>query len=411
MRIFHFKNPAAPAEVPDVVAPEAEVPAVEPPGTGSARKPKDVRNTIRIVIRFLALVVLVGSVVSLAVTEYRSYLSKRNFDDIRDSIPTEAIEEVFHHPTDAVVVTPEPGETYETLLSTDLLITSDGVMPQYVPLYRQNPQLAGWIRFPGWKKFPIDYPIMFSGDNAFYLRRDFTKNNSSEGCIFMDGSNDPRSIGRNLVVYGHAMRSKTMFGNIEDYPENTVSWSSRHTIYIDLLWTRLEYEVFSTYYTSSDEDYRRTYFSTDEDFGAYADLLKSRSAHDFGVEVGPRDRILTLSTCQNYVGHDRRVAVHAKLVRRIVFNRSNQSSAEITGVPEGVTGAVVPTNSPTRTPTPGPTSEIPSPSVEPTVDPTPEVTPDPAASPTPDASLSPTLTPDPAASPTLDPNLTPTIFP
>ena len=412
MKLFHFKKTVAPtevidAEIPDAEVPFAEVSATELPATGSARKPRDGRNTIRLVVRGVALLVLVGSLGSLALTEYQNYMAKRNFDDIRNTIPTEPIEDVFDHPTDAVVVTPEPGDTFETLLSNDVLITSDGVLPQYVPLYRQNPQLAGWIRFPGFSTYPIDYPVMFSGDNAFYLRRDFKKHYSPDGCIFMDGSNDPLAIDRNIVLYGHAMRSKTMFGNIEDYPENKVSWESEHTIYVDLLWTRLEYEVFSTYYISSAGDYRRTYFSNDTDFGEYVDLLKSRSAHDFGVEVGPRDRILTLSTCQNDVGHDRRVAVHAKLVRRIIFNRSNVSSADITGVPSGVTGAVVPTNMPTRTPTPAPSLEMPSPSVEPTVVPSPEVTVDPTPVPTPE----PTLTPDPGASPTTDPAATPTLDP
>jgi sortase B len=378
-------------------------PAIQIRKVDPTRKPGNARNTIRLIVRVVALVVLVGSLVSLAITEYQYYQARRDFDVIRNTLPTESIEEVFNHPTDAVVVTPEPGETYETLLSSDILITSDGVQPQYVQLYRKNPQLAGWIRFPGWPLYPIDYPIMYSGDNDFYLRRDFSKKHSSAGCIFMDGANDPHTIGRNLVLYGHAMRSRTMFGNIEDYPENKTGWETSHTIYIDLLWTRLEYEVFSTYYTTSTADYRQTYFADDAGFGSYVDMLKARSAHDFGVEVGPRDRILTLSTCQNDVGHDRRVAVHAKLIRRIVFNRSNISSAEITGVPPGVTGAVVPTDVPKNTPTPLLSPELPSPTLEPTVDPTLE----PSPVPTPDPDLSPIPTLDPTLEPTLA--LTPAI--
>ena len=85
-------------------------------------------------------------------------------------------------------MTDAPDAPYTVFLSEDERITSDGVLPEYVGLYRRNDDLSGWLRFPGSTKYPIDYPILWSGDNDYYLRRDFTKRFSMIGVPFFDGA-------------------------------------------------------------------------------------------------------------------------------------------------------------------------------------------------------------------------------
>ncbi len=342
-------------------------------------KALDRKERIRIVLRTLSLVVLVISLGAFVVLEVQALLADKAYRDLRNERPTVPVDSLFDTPGVSATPsegTPEPTLPYAVIHSTDELTTSDGVLPEYILLYKKNPQLAGWINFPGWTRFPIDYPVMYSGDNSFYLRRDFEKKYSGAGCLFFDGGNDPTSLSRNFVIYGHAMQAKHMFGNLGNFPSTPAAYKATRFIYVDLLWARLKYEVFSTYYIPATGDYRRTSFANDDELLQYAETLKSRSVYDYGVTLSPGDRILTLSTCQNET-EGMRVAVHARLVAMVVYDKSSLSTADITGVPEGVTGAAVPTRYvlPTHVPTKAPAS--------PTPGATPRATPEVTAEPTP----------------------------
>ena len=314
---------------------------------------RNLKDWIRLAVQVIAVVVLVVSLSLIAVREYQYYKADQDYKDIRSEVPTLSIAAVFDSPTGMAVVSPTISAPFETLKATDVLLTSDGILPEYVTLYKLNPQMAGWIRFPGWTTKPVDYPIMYSGDNSYYLYRDFNQHSSYSGSLFMDGANDPRTLDRNIVVYGHAMKDKSMFGHLDGYPSTPSYYESNRIIYVDLLWTRLEYEVFSTYYIQASGEYRQTHFSSDKEFGDYVAMLKARSVFDFGVDVGPTDDILTLSTCQPSVDGLRAV-IHARLVRQIVYDRSDISSAQISGTPTGATSAVVPSYMPKNQPSPTP---------------------------------------------------------
>jgi len=345
-------------------------------------KSLDRKERLRIVLRTLSLIVLFASITAFVVLEIRQIQADKAYRDLRSERPTVPVDSIFDSPSAAPSLpegTPEPTPPYVVILSSGGLMTSDGVLPEYIQLYKQNPQLAGWLTFPGWTYFPIDYPVMYSGDNEAYLRHDFNKQYSTAGCLFFDGDNDPKSLSRNFVVYGHAMRAKHMFGNLTDLPSKPKVCNANRYIYVDLLWTRLKYEVFSTYYIPASGDYRRSDFASDAEFLAYAEVLKSRSTFDYGVTLSPGDRLLTLSTCQNAI-EGNRVAVHARLVAQVLYERSSQSTADISGPPEGVTGLAVPTLL-VLTPRPTGVTDIPTPTA--TVEPTPEATAEPTQDPTP----------------------------
>ena len=60
----------------------------------------------------------------------------------------------------------------------DMKTDKGTVIGEYVDLYKQNPDIIGWIKIDG---TPIDYPVMFTPeDNEFYLNRDFDKNDSKD---------------------------------------------------------------------------------------------------------------------------------------------------------------------------------------------------------------------------------------
>ena len=60
----------------------------------------------------------------------------------------------------------------------------------------------------------INYPVMQNGD--FYLHRNVYKNYSSSGTPYL-AEHCNLKTSDNLIIYGHHMKNKAMFGALEDY--------------------------------------------------------------------------------------------------------------------------------------------------------------------------------------------------
>ena len=88
-------------------------------------------------------------------------------------------------------------------------------LAQYEALNRQNPDMQGWIRIEGTK---VDYPVMYTPDEPeFYINRNFDKEKSSYGMIFIDGDCRVDQSTPNILIYGHHMKNGDMFAEIEKY--------------------------------------------------------------------------------------------------------------------------------------------------------------------------------------------------
>lgn len=306
---------------------------------------------------------------------------------------------------------PSNGLPYKTIFGKDSRLNEAGRLVEYEGLWQRNNDLVGWINMPGFKK-DINYPILYSGDNSFYLLRDFDKHDSRSGSIFLDGSNipyhvDPLDIDRNYVLYGHAMYNMSMFGQLTDYWNNKDAWTNKKTIYIDLMNTRLEYEVVSTFLVDPYYNYRQTKFANDAEYKKYLDLILAKSVHDFGAKLDVKDKLITLSTCYKTT---RRTAIIGRLVRQIIYIMGSN-----TNIPS-ITPFVLPTNvphdlpllTPTPTPTPGVSitpilSPTGGPGTTPTLSPKPSGGLTPGVSPTGAVTGTPTTEPTPTNAPTDEP--------
>ena len=72
------------------------------------------------------------------------------------------------------------------------------------------------------------------------------------------------------------------------------------------------YQVFSTYDIKNEDYYIKTKFNSDNDYEKFLKTIKSRSNHDYGIELTKDDTILTLSSCLG--AGEKRVVLHAKKV-------------------------------------------------------------------------------------------------
>ncbi len=227
---------------------------------------------------------------------YENYKTKQLAAELQDmaGVSESTVEE------EGVEVLP-PAE--EEVLLSDLSLAQ---------LKEQNADTVGWIRVAGTN---VNYPIVQTTDNDYYLKRDFYRRWTNAGWIYGDyrcNFNDV-SANKNLIIYGHGRLDMSMFGSLA-YCRR--SWwlnePSYHTVHIVTPTETTTWKIFAVYTTSTDFYYIQTNFTYDGAFTNLVNEMKARSIHDFGVEVKESDTILTLSTCATDAD---RLVVNAVLVK------------------------------------------------------------------------------------------------
>lgn len=182
----------------------------------------------------------------------------------------------------------------------------------FAKLKQINADAIGWIVF---NDPYVNNPLVQTHDNSYYLKHSFMKKENAAGCLFMDCRNESFDD-RNVVIYGHNMLDRTMFGSLKDvFQEKFWEGSERDIIRITDTEQHLrKYKIFS-YYIVEEEDY---YITTSfPDAAAYAGFLREITARSFqksDVTVTSDDHILTLSTCAGATGTNKRRVIHAKLI-------------------------------------------------------------------------------------------------
>ena len=174
-------------------------------------------------------------------------------------------------------------------------------------LKQKNPDTVGWLKV---ENTLVEYPVVRTGDNDFYLTHSFDKSYNSAGWAFMDFTNTNIEKDKNVVIYGHNRRDDSMFGTLKNIlqPEWYNNAQNKYVTFITET-GNYKYEVFSVYQIEKEDYYIQTAFN-DNKFEEFIKTIKSRSVKDFEVEVTSDDNILTLSTCAN--DNKYRIVLHAK---------------------------------------------------------------------------------------------------
>lgn len=178
-------------------------------------------------------------------------------------------------------------------------------------LQRENPDCAGWLTIPD---TTVDYPVVWTPEKPeHYLRRDFYGNHASGGTPFLDGRNQARAEGQNLILYGHNMLDGTMFKPMLRYL--TPSFRQTHQdIYLELNGAQYRYQVIAALETNTRSP---VYTYTDLNNTAEMEDFRSTLQEETGLDVIPQaEGYLTLSTCGDWGGNSR-VLVIAVLVEEV----------------------------------------------------------------------------------------------
>jgi len=174
-------------------------------------------------------------------------------------------------------------------------------------LKESNSDTVAYLRVKGTN---IDYVVVQTNNNDYYLNHNYDKKYNIAGWIFADYNNKLDGTDKNLIIYGHNIKDGSMFGSIKRVLEK--DWQENESnLTIDLVTSTgtTKYRVFSTYMIEPEDYYIRTSFNSDE-FNEFINKLKDRSNYDYGIDVNGEDQILTLSSC-NTTG-SKRIVLHAK---------------------------------------------------------------------------------------------------
>ncbi len=190
------------------------------------------------------------------------------------------------------------------------------ILEEYKILYNKNKKLIGWLKIDDTN---IDYPVMQTVDNEYYLRHNINQEYDRNGSIFLDKDCDFVNRSTNLIVYGHHMKSGNMFGKLDLYSDQDY-YEEHKYINFDTIYEKGVYEimyVFRSRIYAEDEIVFKYYqfinANSETEFNSYMKEMAAMSLYDTGVTAEYGDELLTLSTCDNYTDYGRFVVVAKKV--------------------------------------------------------------------------------------------------
>lgn len=179
----------------------------------------------------------------------------------------------------------------------------------FTALKEINSEVVGWIQADGTN---IDYPVVRTDNNEYYLEHLYNREPNGHGAIFMDYRNSSDFSDKNSVIYGHHMGNGTMFATLREYKSQEF-YDANPVMNICTPEGDYRVELICGTIESGDYEFVRFEFDSDEDFMNYIEKFRERSTFASDVELQPGDRIVSLCTC-SYETANARFLVIGKLV-------------------------------------------------------------------------------------------------
>lgn len=191
------------------------------------------------------------------------------------------------------------------------------VLKEYETLYNKNRSLIGWLKIDDTN---IDYPVMQTANNEYYLDHNYSQEYDKNGSLFLDKDCDVVHRSTNLIIYGHHMKSGKMFGNLNKYSSEDY-YKNHSTIQFDTIYEKGTYEVMyvfrSRIYNEDEVVFKYYQFldaTSEKEFESNMQEMAALSLYDTGVTASYGDELLTLSTCDNSETDGRFVVVAKRVL-------------------------------------------------------------------------------------------------
>ncbi len=157
-----------------------------------------------------------------------------------------------------------------------------------------NSDVIGWLYSAD---TPINYPIMQADNDSFYLYRDFNKNYSTAGSLYIHSDFAGDWSDPNTVVYGHNLKgTDIMFGTLTAYMRQ--SYYNKH----QMMWLFTEEHVYKVHLYSgyTTRFVTECYSNFRKDAKGFAQWIEWAAENsDFSAGIAPTDvtKTITFSTC------------------------------------------------------------------------------------------------------------------
>ncbi|MBQ6930649.1 MAG: class B sortase [Clostridia bacterium] len=199
---------------------------------------------------------------------------------------------------DIAMITPQSNEQATKVDSGD---TAVGKSPIDLPALQEiNSDVYAWIRIPGTY---VDYPVAQSKvDDNYYLHRSIYKKYLFAGMIYTQSCNALDFSDPVTVVYGHNMRSTTMFTSLH-YFEDPEFFDTHDVFYIYTADRVLTYHIVSAYKYDNRHIMNAFDFSDPEVLADYQEYVLNpvstlRNVRK-GVTLDENSKLVVLSTCMS----------------------------------------------------------------------------------------------------------------
>ena len=190
------------------------------------------------------------------------------------------------------------------------------ILAKYETLYKKNKKLIGWLKIADTN---IDYPVMQTSNNEYYLDHNFDQEYDKNGSLFLDKDCNAAFPNTNMIIYGHHMKSGKMFGNLNYYSKESY-YKEHPQIQFDTIYEEGIYDimyVFRSRIYNEDEIVFKYYqffdVNSEDEFYSAMDEMSRMSLYDTGVQPEYGDKLITLSTCDNSEEDGRFVVVAKKV--------------------------------------------------------------------------------------------------
>ena len=189
----------------------------------------------------------------------------------------------------------EPRVTYRTDMTEQMRKQYEYLME----LKAQYPDVVGYISVPS---VSINYPVVQTSNNDYYLNHLITGEESTSGAVFLDYRCDPDALtAKNSVLYGHNMNNGSMFHNLEAlfvidaFLDAEVEYICEAGIFL--------YKPLSVYRADGTYPFARYFFADDEAYLSFCRAAEesSRFAKGEDVTYGADSSVITLITCTNSI--------------------------------------------------------------------------------------------------------------
>ena len=159
----------------------------------------------------------------------------------------------------------------------------------------------GWIYVPDTH---INYPVMQSEDNDFYLHHGVDGGYLYAGSIFLDYRCNADFSGVSNILYGHNMSNRSMFADVTNFTDRTYFDSHRYG------WLTTENDVYCVCFFAVDvTENTGEIYNTDSSWRTVMSEAVNRAVIYDDIEIADTDRLVMLSTCTGANSSSRTVLV------------------------------------------------------------------------------------------------------